>query len=599
MGHHAPGAPKCKGAVKVAGNLAFADSCAIAMPPLVGQNRRMNPRLCCWSFLFATGLASRLGAADAPPTAIATYECIGLYWQTSEASECGVQFRREGADAWRAALPPAYDARDREFRGSLVGLTPDTPYEIKLRAGDREATLLVRTRSDRFPIGETTHLPAGDSTETVTVAKSGTPHAYHLVTVPPGTRATLDAMNRGVANVVVDADYVIVSGIELKNAAQHGVLIKAGRHDVVVEDCRIAGWGRFAGPVSFGNVGGDLDSAVYAEKGAGNLTVQRNRIEDPRGAASDWEAGHPVGPQGISLINSTGGNVIRFNEIVSTEDHGFNDGIGGGSNFSLAGSPNRDSDIHGNLISNCWDDAIESEGANMNVRIWGNYLNQFYNGIATACVSRGPLYIFRNVWGESRRTHRDPIGGSAIKTGERDEFGGGRRFVFHNTVLQPRGVFSAFTSHVNPNCVTRNNIFDLRGSLATRQEKEPASDYDYDFFSGNERGTAREAHGVRGAVAFLPSYRLEFYPAPRVSAVRFGKITTKMGGGTSREITDPVVTLSNPVIDAGVVLPNFNDNFAGTAPDFGAFEAGRPPLEFGRRAYLKWNEGWAPWETVR
>jgi hypothetical protein len=324
--------------------------------------------------------------------------------------------------------------------------------------------------------------------------------------------------------------------------------------------------------------------------------LQRNLIENPRGASSDWEFGHPVGPQGISLINSSGGNVVRFNEIVSSEDHGFNDGFGGADNFSRAGSPNRDSDIHGNIIRNCWDDAIESEGANMNVRIWGNYLDHFYNGVATACVSRGPVYIFRNVWGVSRRWHRDPTGGSAIKTGERDEFGGGRRFVFHNTALQPGGVFSAFTSHVNPNCVSRNNIFDCRGSLATKQEKEPASDYDYDFFNGGDRGTAKEKHGVRGEVAYLPSYRLEFFPAPRVLVVRYGKITTDMGGGQTRDITDPVVSAPNPAIDAGEVLPNFNDGFVGKAPDLGAFELGGPPIEFGRRAYLNGNAGRAPWE---
>jgi hypothetical protein len=540
-------------------------------------------------------LAGRAGE----PAAVATYECVGLYWQAPAARDCTVRFRAAGAEAWQPALPLVFDARDGEWRGSIVGLQPDTAYEVHLQAGEVAASVPIRTRSDRFPIGATTHLPAGDSTELVTISQSGTAQAYHLVTVPPGGRVTLDAKNRGVANVIVDADYVIVRGLELRNAAQHGVLIKAGRHDVVVEDCRITGWGRFAGPVSFGNTGGDLDSAVYAEKGAGRLTIQRNRIEQPRGAASDWEAGHPVGPQGISLINSTGGNVIRFNEIVSAEHNGFNDGIGGGSNFSHAGSPNRDSDIYGNLITNCWDDAIESEGANMNVRIWGNYLHQFYNGIATACTSRGPLYVFRNVWGESRHTQRDPTGGAAIKTGERDEFGGGRKFIFHNTALQPRGVVNAFTSHVNPNCVTRNNIFDCRGTLATKQEKEPASDYDYDFFSGNERGTAREAHGVRGTVAFLPTYRLEFYPAPRVTAVRFGKISTDMGGGTMREITDPVVSRPNPVIDAGAILPNFNDDFAGKAPDLGAFESGRPPLEFGRRAYRKWDEGLAPWEQVQ
>ena len=560
----------------------------------------MNPRplrLVSLLLLLALGTAHRLGAAEAPPAAVATYECLGLTWETTEARECAVQFRRAGADTWRAALPLVYDARDHEYRGSIVGLTPDTPYEIKLHAGDRDATLATRTRSDQFPVGATTTLPAGDSTQSFTITRSGTPQGYHLISPPPGARTTLDALNRG-SNLIIDADYVIVRGLELRNAATHGILIKAGHHDVVVEQCHIFGWGRFAGPVSFGNVGGDLDSAIYAEKGCGQLTFQRNRLENPRGAASDWEFGHPVGPQGISLINSAGCNVVRYNEIVSSEDHGFNDGFGGGDNFSRAGSPNRDSDIYGNIIRNCWDDAIESEGANLNVRIWGNYLDHFYNGIATACVSRGPVYIFRNVWGVSRRLHRDPIGGSAIKTGERDEFGGGRRYVFHNIALQPGGVFSAFTSHVNPNCVTRNNIFDCRGALATKLEKEPASDYDYDFFSGGDRGTAKEKHGVRGEVSYLPSYRLEFFPAPTVLVVHYGKIPTDMGGGETRAITDPVVTAPNPVIDTGEVLANFNDDFTGKAPDLGAFEIGRPPLEFGRRAYLKWDEGWAPWETL-
>ena len=551
----------------------------------------------CWTFFaLVAGLAPGLDAAESAPSAIATYECIGLYWSGLDARECTVRFRREGADAWRGALPLVYDARDHEFRGSIVGLAPDTTYEIKLRADGHEATLTARTRSDQFPVGETTTLPPGDSADGVAIKKSGTPQGYHLVTVPAGGRSTSDVRNRG-AGLVIDADYVIVRGVELRNAQTHGILIKAGRHDIVVEQCHISGWGRFAGPVSFGNTTGNTDSAIYAEKGCGNLTFQRNLIEHPRGAASDWDDGHPVGPQGISFMDSTGGNVIRFNDIWSTEDHGFNDGIGGGNNFSREGSPNRDSDIYGNFIRNCWDDAIESEGANMNVRIWGNYLHLFYNGIATACVSRGPLYVFRNVYAKGRRTKSDPLGGACIKTGERGEFGGGRRFVLHNTALQPRGVSNAFTSHANPNCVSRNNIFDCRGSLATKEEKEPASDYDYDFFSGTDRGTAAERHGVRGKVAYLATSRLEFFPAPRVSVVRFGKVPTDMGGGQTREITDPVVTVPNPVIDAGAVLPNFNDDFTGKAPDLGAFEVGRPPLEFGRRAYLKWNEGWAPWET--
>ena len=163
---------------------------------------------------------------------------------------------------------------------------------------------------------------------------------------------------------------------------------------------------------------------MYAEREAGGLVIQRNRIDHPRSGANDWESGHPSGPQAITLTNSSGGNVIRYNDIRSTEDHGFNDGFGGGSNISFEGSPNRDSDIYGNIISNCWDDAIESEGANMNVRIWGNYIDKTFAFVATAVNIEGtPLHLSQRVRrkphlapGPQRRKHhqdgrRQPIPG--------------------------------------------------------------------------------------------------------------------------------------------------------------------------------------------
>ena len=152
-----------------------------------------------------------------------------------------------------------------------------------------------------------------------------------------------------------------------------------------------------------------------------------------------------------------------LHETWSTNYHGFNDGIGGGANFSDRGNMNRDSDIYGNIVRNAWDDALEIEGANMNVRSWGKYLAEFNLGIATAATFMGPLYIFRNVTAESRRTHREAVGGTMTKTGDRD-FGGGRRLVFHNTALQPNGVVNVFGSPT-PNCVTRNNVFHTTGRL--------------------------------------------------------------------------------------------------------------------------------------
>jgi hypothetical protein len=536
------------------------------------------------------------------PYAVTTYECASLYWKVPENGSCNIRYCVENTDNWKEGLKLVYDSRDGEYRGSLVGLSPNTGYTVELNTKSAKTRINLRTRSDNFAIGKVTVLPLGESDKAIIITESGTPDAYHLVTVPSDAKSVLNLKNVARYGIEIDADYVIVRGVEIRNAGIHGILIRKNRHDIVVEQCYITFWGRIGGPKTYGNLEGGSDSGIFAESGCGNLTIQRNLIEDPRGASNDWETGHPDGPQGISVIESKGGNVIRYNEIVSTEDHGYNDGIGGGSNFSFTGNMNRDSDIYGNIIRNVWDDAIESEGGNMNVRIWGNYIHLFFNGIATASTSTGPVYIFRNVSGESRAGHRNSIGGAFIKTGEREEFGGGRRYVFHNTILQPGGVINVFTSHVNPNCITRNNIFDVPGKLATDIDKEPASDYDYDFFSGTTRGlTAKEENGIKlrttpaGTRLFSSSYKLEFYPRSTINSISWGKHPYEFGE-RKIDITDPVTWIKNPLINSGYVLPGFNDDYQGEAPDIGAFEVGSPPLQFGRRAYLNYNESLAPWE---
>ena len=543
--------------------------------------------VCLTLFLFIDDTYS----STETPSAVATFECIGMYYKSDDRGECRVYYRAKGESEWNESLGLVYDPRDKEYRGSIVGLQSDTMYEIQLRCDSEKTNLQCKTKSEEFPVGKTTYLREGTLDSTLQITESGTPDGYHLVTPKPGVKTTVDVGNAADYTAIIDADYVILRGVEFKNAARHGILIKRNRHDIVIEDCHVTFWGRIGGPITYGNIG-NMDSAIYAERGAGNLIIQRNLLEDPRGASNDWDTGHPSGPQGISLINSAGGNIIRYNEILSTEDHGFNDAIGGGSNFSFQGSPNRDSDIYGNIIRSVWDDAIESEGANMNVRIWGNYTHLTFTHIATACTSKGPLYIFRNIFGESRRTHSNPLGGPMIKTGERDEYGGGRRFVFHNTAIQPKGPFDVFSGHINPNCVTRNNVFDCPGRLASSREVEIPCDFDYDLFTGNTRGIAEERHGVRTDPAFIESYYLEFYPAGSTTTIRWGRIPfSRMG--KERIITDPVITIPNPMIDGGIPIPGFNDNFEGKAPDLGAFEVGRPPIRFGRTAG---GRVWAPWE---
>ncbi len=555
----------------------------------------MTPTRCLLPVLATLFVASPLArAAEGKAWATPTFECLGLYYDRAMAQGgCRVQYRMAGATEWRPGYPLVYDQRERQYRGSLVGLKPNTRYHIRLEADGEHLEFQGRTRSEEFLIGKTTLLPGGSTDKTLYIREGGTEKGWHLVTPAPGTKFISDVFNLADNNVVVEADYVILRGLELKNAGIHGVLIRSGVQHVVVEDSHITGWGRSGGARVWGVFGGS-DSGIYAENDAGHLVLQRNLIEYPRSGANDWESGHPSGPQAVSLINSRGGNIIRYNTIRSTDDHGFNDGIGGGSNYSFQGSPNRDSDIYGNIVSNCWDDAIESEGANRNVRIWSNYLHHTFVHLATAATSIGPLYVFRNVFGLSRISHQDHSGGMMIKTGmnyvtvdgERVSTGLGYRFIFHNTALQPNGALDVFSSHELHNAVSRNNIFYSRGRAYSQDRGAPPNDFQNDLTGGFLGGGFVQS-------MFLPSERLEWYLASTMNRIQWGRVEYSRGG-RDFAITDPMVAVKNPAIDAGIRLPGFNDEYSGAAPDIGAFENGLAPLRFGREMAPGFAR--APWE---
>ena len=53
----------------------------------------------------------------------------------------------------------------------------------------------------------------------------------------------------------------------------------------------------------------------------------------------------------------------------------------------------------------------------------------------------------------------------------------------------------------------------------------------------------------------------------------------------NRTAGDFSLTPDSPGFDAGVRIPNFNDDFRGEAPDMGAFEAGSSQMQFGLNAY--------------
>ncbi len=544
----------------------------------------------------ATGEVA-LGSA----TAVATFESLGLTWRPSGAAAtraCTVRYRAAGESTWRAGLNLWFDARNGEYRGSLVRLRSGTTYEVQLALSGTSTTTAgtVRTWSDTFPIGSTVALPA-TSSSTLHITGSGTPQGYVLYTVGASGSAVIDVQNAQDYAIRVSGAYVIIRGLTLRGARRDGIRLEQGAHDVVIEDNDISGWGRVR-DASRG-WGTNYDAGIAAANqltGLDRIVIQRNRIHTPRYGSNSWADGHPNGPQAITLYNcggsssgnpACGGNhVIRYNEIFSTTGRYFNDAIGAGENFSLTGFPNADTDIYGNRISHCWDDGIEAEGGNRNVRIFANYIDRCFTGIASTATSVGPLYVFRNVYDISRRTtgaNDTDEHGPFAKLGDTAGYGGGRRYFFHNTLLQQpppagsthgqgagNGLSGGWSSRPVTEVYSRNNIWhvyraNLGGTSIFANSSSRNNDIDYELHSGaislGGTGNRLGTHLTRAAPRYAEGH-----------------------GPSSRDGGLYALAAGSPGFDQGELLPNFSDGFTGAAPDIGAHEAGTPALQFGRAA---------------
>jgi len=492
------------------------------------------------------------------PVATPTFECLGVVapftGDDNADASCTPWYRETGQAGWLEGHPLWADRAEGEFRGSLIGLRPGVTYEVELRFADPDGVspaatvaLTAQTWSERFPVAETVWVEPGTSTQTLRIEGSGSPEGYVLYSARPGreSETVIDVQGEADNNIVVNGDYVIVRGLALRNARTNAVDILK-RHHVVIERCTITGWGRPGGR----GQPGDLDAGIYARNGGSQIIIQDNVIREPRGVANPWTEGHPEGPQAISLIETDGNHVIRYNDLTSVEDHRYNDTCGGGWNMSLKGFPCRDTDIYGNQVAYCNDDGIELDGGDNNVRVWANRIEQTYCGISLAPVLKGPVYVWRNVI--------TGFEGAAFKLGEGDRQGYGAVYLYHNTVFGPdrsgiadwggEGLFRFTTS--------RNNILAVStGPCISDKRADPTNSYDYDLLQGRLKVKAPvEPHGVVAKPGFVDPDGGVFLLGPQSAAV-----------------------------DAGIPLPGFNAAFRGRAPDLGAFELDDSEFRYGPR----------------
>jgi hypothetical protein len=516
--------------------------------------------------------------------AIPTFHCLGLYWSPTDGSADKpvlVRYRAQGASEWQEALPMRYhpvpetDEDLTDYRGSIVHLSPGTRYEVELKLAGTETrtTLTASTWSEIFPVGETVRVTSSD--QPLAITHSGSPGAYRVY---DGRGATIDVRHKHDACITINASHVIVRGFTLKGAGDasrktatysHAINILGGE-DIIIEDCDISDWGRLNPEAGFAF---NMESAIGSRAaGLKRLVVQRCKLHDPTFDGSNWaeptDPTHSAGTQAISLFNTAGNHVIRYNECWTDLEHMFNDIIGGGSNGSFKGAPGPDSDVYGNFISHCWDDGLEIEGGNRNTRVWGNYIEQTLMGIGNAATSIGPLYIWRNVVARSQRVPNGG-GGNFLKMGFAggEQWMTGTQYIFHNTVFRgdgwlPTGGLGG--TRIVKHTTSRNNILHVReprNSSLSNHRANINNSYDYDLFNG-QIPPGVEEHGVRGEPKYAGNAGFD-------RATHTGRFE---------------LAAESPGVAAGEWIPNFSEGSRGSRPDIGAHSRGAPPMKFGVNA---------------
>lgn len=477
-----------------------------------------------------------------------------------------VEYRAQGEPDWKAGMPLRRVAADSnegfswpdKLSGSLFGLRPDTPYEIRIAlvdpdGGGETRTLTARTRpAPAIPPGAiVVDLPAGNNG--VLKPASGTAESPRVYRSKDGA-AAYDFVD------LTGSRHVWLWGLSIRSSGSNnraGIKMN-GSEGIVIRYCSIqAQYGIAAYDP------GTSDSYF----GDNVITGQVAWADSTMGADGNNEG------EGIQITGP--GNVIAYNRVGH-----FRDAI---SLMEDDGAVDQVSeDIYGNDIAVGADDAIEADFCAGNCRIEGNRIADSFVGVSSQPSLGGPTYILRNAMYNT--VH------AAFKL---------KRFsqgdvVLHNTVVKVGAGLGG--NEAMDWAYFRNNLafggpdggveWGGYGAgnpyAADVPSPGPHSSFDYDAVGvagtkyvakiGGRDFAAVEAHGIAD-LDFASVFPGLAFPDPPVPERSWADLRPAAG--------------SKPV-DAALRIPSINDGYSGKAPDIGAFEAGQPLPWYGPRP-----EGWA------
>ena len=518
------------------------------------------------------------GAVTAP---YPTLENIALEWALTGDDNANatatVRFRKTGSGAYRDGLPlfrvPAGESQGfswpNKLAGSLFGLEPGTDYDIELTLSDPDGgaateTLHVSTRpvpvipanAREIPVEPASLAAALDAAAPgdVLVLADGT---YDALVVPnDGTEAAplvLRAAHAGKA--VIDGDvridgraHVFVEGLTV-----HGKFKFNDAESIVVRGCTIET--ADDGIVSYGD---GVKNAVIANNVITGSTVWR---ESSLGVDGD-----NIG-EGVQITGP--GNVIAYNRVS-----GFRDCL------SLLEDDEAheqvSDDFYGNDLSACADDAIEADFAMGNVRVYRNRIRDSFMGISSQPGLGGPTYFVRNAM------YNVLFQAFKLQRGSFGDVG------FHNTVVKSGDAFSVNTEDAISRATFRNNLF-LGGPGGTYNGYDsgpgdvlmlPSADstcsLDYDGYGSIGTGAFAGRIGDTrfDGLAELHAMTTEKH-AVELDLTTFDAAVPFPADPFDAPATPSLLlAATGGAVDQGIPLPTVNDEFAGDAPDLGAFELG-------------------------
>lgn len=288
---------------------------------------------------------------------------------------------------------------------------------------------------------------------------------------------------------------------------------------------------------------------------------------------------------------SVQGNVVFNNHV-----QGVVDGIGLGTTLNNR-SVMSDCDISDNTILWCFD-GIGAIAEQRNVRIWGNKVGHCPIGVSLISKEQKPAYIFRNVFHhlDQRQNylndpnfkdcnghHTQQSWSTALKLNAGDATDSKNDLIYfiHNTVhgVEPFAFNLYLWEQTWKTLRLRNNIFYAEGEanfIFDKVQNQPA--YHFESIGDNIVNPATGGSGIVRALDNCQEYDTPQALGQGLSGatgsawITFDSTLTELPLFTAPDQYDFRLMPASPLIDRGVIVPGFNNGYAGAAPDVGAFE---------------------------